>query len=236
MRLGAIWTRCEAGPHGSSDYFGCALGRSTVSPQCVPASGTGKKGQVARSAHSGWESRGAREPVVARSLPCRRRPALPPVRGHSGWPELDLFAPAGSDPASFETYVARINSCGGRLHFPSGMDLKGLDLRNVAMNVGKDDLRFELCNVSGAELIAGTIFALHTLARGTRAYSGTYQGRVILRNCDLEAADFSLAIQPGRPSSFDRCSLHNTSPQDTTYGMSTSTIHPTSPPKCAMFA
>src|SRR5437879_3186566 len=71
-----------------------------------------------------------------------------------GSKEWRVFAPYGDKPEYFEYYSNRINGGGWRRRFPSGIELKGVDLRDTVVDVGRDDITFDSCNLSAANLIA----------------------------------------------------------------------------------
>jgi len=76
------------------------------------------------------------------------------------------------------------------------------------VDVGRDDIIFDSCNLSAANLIAGQITASATL--GVRLIVGSralYYGRLLLRGCDLENADLSLALNTELYSYFESCNL-----------------------------
>jgi len=122
-----------------------------------------------------------------------------------------LFAPSGLKEEYFSYYANRINGVGWRGLFPSGIPLLGVDFRQTVLDVGKDEVSFENCNLSNVELIAGRINASYTLGRRMRVGTrGHFFGRLRAQGCDFQEADLSQAMNRELHSDFESCNLKGT--------------------------
>jgi hypothetical protein len=123
-----------------------------------------------------------------------------------------VFAPAGGRTEYFEYFANRVNSAGWRGHFPSGMGLIGVDLRHAVLNVGREMLILQSCNLSHARIFSGCTVAARTVAR-EMVFSnvGTELGGGLLAHfCDLGGAVLSIRsnmLGTGLNSQFENCNL-----------------------------
>jgi len=139
------------------------------------------------------------------SSPTKRPRRHQTVMGRGRGREWIVFAPAGTDKSFFALYTHRINSAGWRSRFPSEIQLIGVDLRGVMLDVVGDHLRLDYCNLSNARVIAGPVDAWAVMALGLIM---EWRGDLEAHSCELRGAVLSPILNTRVQSVFLNCNLH----------------------------